>query len=118
MRRALCVIAAALILLCAACAMDTPVERSGLEYDEVCKWTKSDWSSAKEAERIEALFLMIDAANDAVDAGTSAQASLEGFDAAFENASDETTLKEIFDASSADEVTFEKDKKDEQSAID
>ena len=55
----------------------------------------------------EALYLLIDTTNEEVDAGKSAKASLAGFDKAFENANELTTLKEIFDAASIDEVTTE-----------
>ena len=112
MKKLLLIFFALMLVLCAACAMDTPVERSGLKYNEVCEWTKREWSAANEAERIEALYLMIDENNDKVDAGTSAQVSLEGFNKAFSAASEDTTLKQIFDASSPDEVTY--DAKDEK----
>lgn len=88
-----------------ACAMDTPVEMSGLKYDEVCKWTAYDWQNAKRIEKIEALYLLIDEADENVDAGLSARASVDGFDEAFDNASQNTTLLDIFNSCSVDEVT-------------
>ena len=101
----LCIYVILTALSLVGCAIDTPVETTGLEYEEVCEWTSYDWDNAKQIEKIEALYLIIDATNDDVDAGLSAKASVEGFDTAFENVSEDTTLIEIFNTASIDEVT-------------
>lgn len=107
MKKALVLITIIFMLVFAAsCKSDTPIALSGLTYDEVCAWTKTEWNVATDDEKTEALYLLIDKDDDKIDSGKSAKASLKGFKEAFKNASDTVTLKELFDGAAKDEIIY------------